>query len=372
MNRNHISQYFINIDIIFESSFANIQTQNGVAEWFKWTMMMKIRAMRLFTNLSHSMWKKIIETTTYLYNWTLKTTLEWKNFYETFHIYIWRKKTITDFQKSQFHHYWMYEFKCYDLIKSQNDFHKTNKFQKLDSHVHIKFFVEYVFINVYHVWISHKQKVISVRNVIFDEQQMWDEKTIEYIIKNIKQFDETISIIEILHINKIENQQLGENDLENIAKIPIQNPAILAEIDETDVTAENNTIEIANEKDKQMKQNKLNWMANQYFNSDNFIIETMFVQFIFITFNAASHFKKIIIEIEKIKSMKNVFIKSAILNELKKCQFNRFYNFKSWRVFSKMQKTFTINFKHIFSFEFKHYKNFKDHSYEKNFQNFMK
>ena len=79
-----------------------------------------------------------------------------------------------------------------------------------------------------------------------------------------------------------------------------------------------------------------------------------------------------IIEIEKIKSMKNVFIKLIILNELKKRQFDRFYNFKSRRVFSKMQKTFTANFKHIFFFEFKHYKNFKNHLYEKNFQNFMK
>ena len=70
-------------------------------------------------------------------------------------------------------------------------------------------------------------------------------------------------------------------------------------------------------------------MTNQYFNSNNFIIETMFVQFIFIAFNAIFHFKKIIIETEKIKLMKNVFIKSAILNELKKRQFNKFYNFKS-------------------------------------------
>ena len=89
-------------------------------------------------------------------------------------------------------------------------------------------------------------------------------------------------------------------------------------------------------------------MANQYFNSNNFIVETMFVQFIFITFNAIFHFKKMTIETEKIKLMKNVFKKCIILNELKKCQFNRFYNFKSRRVFIKMQKAFTANFKHIF------------------------
>ena len=46
-------------------------------------------------------------------------------------------------------------------------------------------------------------------------------------------------------------------------------------------------------------------MTNQYFNSNNFIIETMFVQFIFIAFNAVFHFEKITIETEKIKLMKN-------------------------------------------------------------------
>ena len=55
----------------------------------------------------------------------------------------------------------------------------------------------------------------------------------------------------------------------------------------------------------------------------------MFVQFIFIAFNAIFYFEKITIEIEKMKLKKNVFIKFIILNELKKCQFNKFYNFKS-------------------------------------------
>ena len=248
----------------------------------------------------------------------MKTALEWKSFYKTFHIYVWWKKTVLDFQKSQLHHFQTYGCKCYVLIKSQGDSRKASKLQKLDSCVHIGFLVRYVFINVYRVWISHKQKIISVRNIIFDEQQMWDEKTINYTIKDIKQFDETMFIIKIPHIDEIEDQQLGEDDLENIAKTPTRNPAILTKTDEADVTAEDNTIEIADEEDKQAEQDELNWMANQYSSSNNFIIETMLAQFIFIAFNAASHSEEMIIETERVKSMKNVFIKSAILNELKK------------------------------------------------------
>ena len=80
---------------------------------------------------------------------------------------------------------------------------------------------------------------------------------IEYIIKNIKQFDETISIIKISHKNKIKNQQFDKNDSEDIANILTHNSAILAETDEADAAADENTDEIANEKNKQTKQNKL-------------------------------------------------------------------------------------------------------------------
>ena len=348
IKRNQTHQYLINVNIFFESSSADTQTQNDVMERFEQMMIMKIKIMQLFINLLHSMWKKIIETAIYFYNWTLKTALKWKNFYKTFHIYVWRKKTVLNSRKPQLHHFQTYECKCYVLIKFQNDSHKAGKFQKLDFRIYIEFLIEYVFINVYHVWISHKQKIIFVPNVIFDEQQMWDGKTIKYIIKNIIQFDETISIIKVFYTNEIKNQQFGKDDFENIINILTRNSTILAETDEADATANKNAGEVANKKDKQVKKNKLNWMTNQYFNLNSFIAETMLAQFIFMTFNAAFHSKKMIIEIEKINSMNNVVIKPIILNELKKRQFNRFYNFKSRWVFFKMQKAFIVNFKHSF------------------------
>ena len=371
MKHNWTRQYLINVNIFFEPSSADTQTQNGVAERFGRMMIMKARIMWLFANLSHSMWKEIIETATYFYNQTPKAALEWKSFYKTFHIYVWRKKTVSDFRKSQLHHFRTYNCKCYVLIKFQNNSRKADKFQKLDFCVYIEFLVKYVFTNVYRVWISHKQKIISVQNVIFDEQQIWNGKTIKYIIKNIKQFNETISIIKIPHKNEIENQQFDENDSENIANTLTHNPAILAETDEADAAADEDTGEIANEKNKQAEQDELDWMANQYSSPDSQITETMLVQFIFIAFNAASHSEKMIIETEKMNSMNNVVIKSVILDELKKRQFNRFYDFKSRRVLFKIQKTFIANFKHSLFSESKHYKDLKGHSYEKDFWDSM-
>ena len=65
--------------------------------------------------------------------------------------------------------------------------------------------------------------------------------------------------------------------MKDIANNPIHNPAILAKIDEADVATNENADEVANEENKQAKQNEFDSMTNQYFNSDNSIAETMFV-----------------------------------------------------------------------------------------------
>ena len=45
MKRNQTRQYLINVNIFFEPSSADTQTQNGVAERFERTVMMKARIM---------------------------------------------------------------------------------------------------------------------------------------------------------------------------------------------------------------------------------------------------------------------------------------------------------------------------------------
>ena len=85
-----------------------------------------------------------------------------------------------------------------------------------------------------------------------------NEKIIKYIIKNVKQFNETIFIIKILHINEIKNQQFSENDSKDIVNNLIHNSANLMKINETDVIVEKAVDEVVDEKNKQTKQNKLN------------------------------------------------------------------------------------------------------------------
>ena len=73
------------------------------------------------------------------------------------------------------------------------------------------------------------------------------------------------------------------------------------------------------------------------------------------------------IEFEKINA-KNFFIKTTILAELKKQQFDHFDDFKTYCVQSNLQKIFTTNLKLNLSFEPKNYRELKNHSYEKQFK----
>lgn len=63
------------------------------------------------------------------------------------------------------------------------------------------------------MWIPIKKKVVSVKDVIFDEDTVWDRKPIAYSDDDIKELDEAIVHIEIpkLEAKKIEDIQLVED-----------------------------------------------------------------------------------------------------------------------------------------------------------------
>lgn len=65
---------------------------------------------------------------------------------------------------------------CYVLIKSKGDPQFQNKRRKLDAKAHIGFLVGYESTNIYRVWISHKKKVVSVRDVILMKTRAGMEK----------------------------------------------------------------------------------------------------------------------------------------------------------------------------------------------------
>ena len=99
------------------------------------------------------------------------------------------------------------------LTKSKGDLQYRRKLQKLDPKSHVGFLVGYELTNIYRIWVPHKKKVVSVRDVIFNEQEVWDGKLIQRTPDEIKEMDKTIEVIKIpeSEVMEIEDIQLGED-----------------------------------------------------------------------------------------------------------------------------------------------------------------
>ncbi len=59
--------------------------------------------------------------------------------------------------------------------------------------------------------MPHKKRVVSVRDVIFNEDKIWDGVPLQRIGDNIKELDEAIQVIELPQADKLEDIQLCED-----------------------------------------------------------------------------------------------------------------------------------------------------------------
>lgn len=93
-----------------------------------------------------------------------------------------------------------------------------HKLCKLDFKSHIGFLVGYESTNIYRVWVPYKKKIVSVQDVIFDEDKVWDGEPIQYNTDKIKRLDNAIEIVQMPEV-ETEDIQLGE-DLEEVELAP--------------------------------------------------------------------------------------------------------------------------------------------------------
>ena len=131
--------------------------------------MEKVCVMKLSTNLSHKLWREIVAAIIYLYNRISQALNNWISLYEAFYIYVFEKEKVSNPYKPYLHQLRAYSCKVYILIKSKSDAQYRYKRQKHDAKIHIGFMIGYESTNIYRIWISIKKKVVSVRDVIFDE-----------------------------------------------------------------------------------------------------------------------------------------------------------------------------------------------------------
>ena len=199
--------------------------------------MEKAQAMRLSANLPHKLWREIVSTAIYLYIQTPQALNDWKSPYEAFHSYVFGKEKVSGAQKPLLHHFRAYGCKAYVLIKSIGDPQYCKKRRKLGAKAHIDFFVGYKSTNIYRIWVPHKKKVVSVRDVIFNEDEIWDGMPLQHTINKIKKLDEAIQVIELPQINELEDIQLSK-DLEDESEITRQTDHKIEDLDAKNIVAE--------------------------------------------------------------------------------------------------------------------------------------
>ena len=208
MARNKTKAWLISRGITFERCAPDTHEQNGTSERLGRLIMEKARAMRLSGRLPHALWKDIVAAATYLYIRTPRYSLGWKSPYEAFHEYVMNAQGVTGPRKPILHHLKAYGCKCYVLIKSKGDPDYPGKLQKLHPRAHIGFLVGYESTNIYRIWVPHKRKVISARDVIFNENEFFDGKPTRLTQELMDTLDEAVELVEVTPSPEHEDIQL--------------------------------------------------------------------------------------------------------------------------------------------------------------------
>jgi hypothetical protein len=169
--------------IRLEPSAPDTQAQNGGAERSGGVVKDKSRAMRLDANLPWQLWPEITRAAVYLYNRTPNYSNHWKSPYEVFFTFTaLQNGIVTTPRKPSLAHLKAYGCKAFAL--TDDTLRGKSRLQRLDPRAWIGYLVGYRSSNIYRVWIPTMGKVISTRDVVFDEETVFDGKK-EDIMDNL-------------------------------------------------------------------------------------------------------------------------------------------------------------------------------------------
>jgi hypothetical protein len=161
--------------IRLEPSAPDTQAQNGGAERSGGVVKDKSRAMRLDANLPWELWPEITRAAVYLYNRTPRYLNKWKSPYEVYFTHAaLQDGRVTTPRKPNLAHLKAYGCKAFAL--TDDTLRGKLRLQRLDPRAWIGYLVGYRSSNIYRVWIPTMGKVISTRDVVFDEETIFDGK----------------------------------------------------------------------------------------------------------------------------------------------------------------------------------------------------
>ncbi|RYP32481.1 hypothetical protein DL768_011137 [Monosporascus sp. mg162] len=155
--------------IRLEPSALHTQAQNGGAERSGGVIKEKATAMRSGAKLPSFLIVYIFKAAVYLYNRTPKYALFWQSPYEVYYTYLaYRDGVAVLDRKPQQAHLRVYGCMAYAMTAAAMK--KEQRLQKLNPKAWIGFLVGYRSTNIYEIWNPLINKVIAIRDVLFNEK----------------------------------------------------------------------------------------------------------------------------------------------------------------------------------------------------------
>ena len=192
------SEYCVAQGIRMEKIIPKTPQQNGVAKRMNKTLNERTRSMKLHVGLSKIFWADAVSTATYLINQRPSVPMEFRLPEE-----VWSGKEV------KFSH--LKVFGCVSFVHIDFDARS-----KLDAKSKICFFICYGDKKFgYRFWDEQNRKIIKSRNVIFNEQVMYNDRST--IVSNVTKIDQKKS--EFVNLNELTEstvQKNGEKDKENV------------------------------------------------------------------------------------------------------------------------------------------------------------
>ena len=184
--------------IRMEKTILGTPQQNGVAECMIKTLNECARSMRLHARLLKTFWVDAVSTASYLINHGPSVSMEFRLLKE-----VWSSKEV------KFCH--LKVFGCVYYIHIDSD-----TYSKLDVKSKIYFFIDYGDEKFgYRFWDEQNRKIIRSRNVIFNEQVMYKDRST--VVLDATKIDQNQSeFVNLEELTESIVQKIGEEDKENV------------------------------------------------------------------------------------------------------------------------------------------------------------
>ncbi|KAF7173426.1 hypothetical protein CNMCM6106_007498 [Aspergillus hiratsukae] len=173
MKRKIVLQWLESQHVKIEPSPPHVKELDGAAERSGGVIKDKARSMRHAAKLPAALWPEISRAAVYLHNRTPRYNFNWKSPYDRFHTFLGQKEgVVKPDRKPQQAHLKVYGCKAFALTTEY--LKKEKRLQRFNPKAWIGYLVGYDSTNVYRIWNPIQNTVIRARDVIFNEDELFD------------------------------------------------------------------------------------------------------------------------------------------------------------------------------------------------------